>query len=107
MIYLKFSLVCSIKGNKHYSLSNNNQFTKPVHFTLYTDFACNLGRILNTNIHIQKHTHTGEYIYIYSQEYVSTDGQQAHEKIFTITNYQRNTNQNCEISLDTGQNGHD
>ena len=37
-----------------------------------------------------------------------TDGQQAHEKIFNITNYQRNANQNySEVSPHTSQNGHD
>ena len=33
-----------------------------------------------------------------------TDGQQTHEKMFNITNYQRNTNQNYnEVSPQTGQ----
>ena len=36
-----------------------------------------------------------------------TDGQQAHEKMFNIVNYQRNANQNYnEVSPHTGQNGH-
>ena len=36
-----------------------------------------------------------------------TDGQEAHEKIFNISSYQRNANQNYnEISPHTGQNGH-
>ena len=36
-----------------------------------------------------------------------TNGQQAHEKMFNIANYQRNANQNCnEISPHCGQNGH-
>ena len=36
-----------------------------------------------------------------------TDGQEVHEKIFNITNYQRNTNQNYnEVSPHTGQNGY-
>ena len=36
-----------------------------------------------------------------------TDGQEAHEKMLNITNYQRNANQNCnEVSPHTGQNGH-
>ena len=36
-----------------------------------------------------------------------TDGQKAHEKIPSITNYWRNTNQNYnEVSLRTSQNGH-
>ena len=35
-----------------------------------------------------------------------TDGQKAHEKMFNIANYQRNTNQNSsEMSLHTSQNG--
>ena len=35
------------------------------------------------------------------------DGQQAHEKIFNITNYQGNANQNHnEISVHTFQNGY-
>ena len=35
------------------------------------------------------------------------DGQQAHEKMLNIANYQRNTNRNYnEISLHTSQNGH-
>ena len=34
-----------------------------------------------------------------------TDGQQTHEKMLNITNYQRNTNQNYEVSLHAGQNG--
>ena len=36
-----------------------------------------------------------------------TDGQQAHEKMLNIANYQRNANQNCnEVSPHTKQNGH-
>ena len=36
-----------------------------------------------------------------------TDGQQAHEKMLNITNYQRNANQNYnEVTPHTGQNGH-
>ena len=36
-----------------------------------------------------------------------TDGQEAHEKIFNISNYWRNTNQNYnEVSPHTSQNGH-
>ena len=36
-----------------------------------------------------------------------TDGQEAHEKMFSITSYERNANQNYnEVSLHTGQNGH-
>ena len=36
-----------------------------------------------------------------------TDGQEAHEKMFNIINYQRNANQNYkEIALHTGQNSH-
>ena len=36
-----------------------------------------------------------------------SDGQQAHEKIFNITSYQRNANQKFnEMSSHTGQNGH-
>ena len=36
-----------------------------------------------------------------------TDGQEAHEKMLNITNYQRDSNQNySEVSLHTGQNGH-
>ena len=36
-----------------------------------------------------------------------TDSQQAHEKVFNITNYQRNENQNHnEVAPHTGQNGH-
>ena len=36
-----------------------------------------------------------------------TDGQEAHEKMFNISNYQRNINQNYnEISPHTGQNGY-
>ena len=35
-----------------------------------------------------------------------TDGQEAHEKMFSITSYERNANQNYnEVSLHTGQNG--
>ena len=35
-----------------------------------------------------------------------TDGQQKHEKMFNITHYQRNTNQNHnEVSFHFGQNG--
>ena len=37
----------------------------------------------------------------------NTDGQQAHEKIFNITSYQRNANQKFnEMSPHTGQNGY-
>ena len=37
-----------------------------------------------------------------------TDGQQAHEKMFIIINYQRTANQNYnEVPPHTGQNGHD
>ena len=37
-----------------------------------------------------------------------TDGQQKHEKMLNIANYQRNENQNYdEVSPHTGQNGHD
>ena len=36
-----------------------------------------------------------------------TDGQKAHEKMLTITSYQRNANQNYnEVSPYTAQNGH-
>ena len=36
-----------------------------------------------------------------------TDGQQAHEKMFNISDYQRNANQNYhEIPPHTSQNGH-
>ena len=36
-----------------------------------------------------------------------TDGQEAHEKMLNITNYQRNVNQNYdEVSPHTSQNGH-
>ena len=36
-----------------------------------------------------------------------TDGQQTHEKMLNITNYQRNANQNYnEVSPHTGQNGY-
>ena len=36
-----------------------------------------------------------------------TDGKQAQEKMFNITDYQGNANQNCsEVSLHTPQNGH-
>ena len=36
-----------------------------------------------------------------------TDGQQAHEKIFNITSYQKNANQNqSEVSTHTSQNGY-
>ena len=36
-----------------------------------------------------------------------TDGQEAHENILNITNYQRNANQNYnEIAAHTSQNGH-
>ena len=35
------------------------------------------------------------------------DGQKAHKKMFNITNYQRNANQNYnDVSLHTGQNVH-
>ena len=35
------------------------------------------------------------------------DGQEAHEKMLNITNYQRNADQNYnEVSPHTGQNGH-
>ena len=35
-----------------------------------------------------------------------TDDQEAHEKMLSITNYQKNTNQNYnEVSLPTSQNG--
>ena len=35
------------------------------------------------------------------------DGQKAHEKMFNITNYQINANQNCNaVSPHTSQNGH-
>ena len=35
------------------------------------------------------------------------DGQEAHEKMLNITNYQRNADQNYnEVSHHTGQNGH-
>ena len=38
---------------------------------------------------------------------IHTDGQQTHEKIHKVTNYQGNANQNYnEISLHTAQNGH-
>ena len=37
-----------------------------------------------------------------------TDGQQAYEKMFSITNHQRNANQNhSKISPDTDQSGYD
>ena len=36
-----------------------------------------------------------------------TEGQQPHEKMLNITNYQRNANQNCNRVLPhTGQDGH-
>ena len=36
-----------------------------------------------------------------------TDGQEAHEKMLNITNYQRNAHQNYnEVSPHAGQNGH-
>ena len=36
-----------------------------------------------------------------------TDGQEAHEKMLNITNYERNANQNYnEVPPHTGQNGH-
>ena len=35
-----------------------------------------------------------------------TDGQQAHEKMFKIINYQGNANQNYDISPDAHQNGY-
>ena len=36
-----------------------------------------------------------------------TDGQEAHEKMFSITSYERNANQNYnEVSPHTSQNGH-
>ena len=36
-----------------------------------------------------------------------TDGQEKHEKVLNITNYQRNANKNYnELSPHTGQNGH-
>ena len=36
-----------------------------------------------------------------------TDGQQAHEKMLNIANYERNANQNySEVSPHTGQNSH-
>ena len=36
-----------------------------------------------------------------------TDGQEAHEKLLNIANYQRNANQNYnEVSPHIGQNGH-
>ena len=36
-----------------------------------------------------------------------TNGQQAHEKIFNVINYQRNANQNYnELPAHTDQNGH-
>ena len=35
------------------------------------------------------------------------DGQQAHEKMFNIGNYLRNSNQNCnEVPPQSGKNGH-
>ena len=35
------------------------------------------------------------------------NGQQAHEKMLNINNYQRNANENCnEVSPHTSQNGH-
>ena len=37
----------------------------------------------------------------------NTNGQQAHEKMFNIANYQRNANQKYnEVPPHTGQNGH-
>ena len=37
----------------------------------------------------------------------SKDGQQTHEKMLNITNYERNANHNYkEVSPHTGQNGH-
>ena len=48
---------------------------------------------------------------IYKQTFIQrrhTDGQEAHEKILNIINYQRNASQNYnEISPHTRQNGHD
>ena len=35
----------------------------------------------------------------------NTDDQQAHEKMINIANYQRNANQNYEVSPPTSQNG--
>ena len=35
-----------------------------------------------------------------------TGGQKAHENMFNIASYERNANQNYEVSLHTSQNGH-
>ena len=43
----------------------------------------------------------------FSKGYIYTVGQQAHEKMFNIMNYQRNANQNySDVPLHTSQNGH-
>ena len=43
----------------------------------------------------------------FSKEDVHTDGQKTHEKMFNITHYQRNANQNhYEVPPYTSQNGH-
>ena len=42
----------------------------------------------------------------FSKEDIQIDGQQAHEKMLKITNYQQNANQNYkEVSLHISQNG--
>ena len=41
------------------------------------------------------------------QKKKNTDGQEAHEKMLNITNYQTNANQNYQTSPHTGQKGHD
>ena len=35
-----------------------------------------------------------------------TGGQKAHENMFNVANFERNANQNYEVSLHTSQNGH-
>ena len=35
-----------------------------------------------------------------------TGGQRAHENMFNVANFERNANQNYEVSLHTSQNGH-
>ena len=67
----------------------------------------------HTHTHTHAHTHTHKIQFKNGQRPEQTflqrrytDGQQAHEKMLNITNYQKNTNQNYyEVPPHTGQNG--
>ena len=105
--FLTFYFILGVQPSNNVMIvagpQQSNSATHDMH-PLSSKFPSYPGSLSSTQCHITLSTAPNVYIFLQTRH---TGGQEAHEKMFNIANYQRNTNQNSnEISLNTSQNGH-